>query len=133
MKSNDALLAEHQVTLVQTEIRGRPQNPERFYLEDFQVQADASGQPEQVTCPKGESARENASPLGKTWVAVFGQVCATCAGRDRCPVAQRKRSGAWVLRFTTEGLQRAERRRRSRQYRKEGGTCERRWNPRCAV
>ncbi|SNB75062.1 hypothetical protein SAMN02746019_00018510 [Thermoflexus hugenholtzii JAD2] len=49
---NDALLAEHQVTLIQTAIRGRPQDPERFYREDFRVQADASGQPEQVTCPK---------------------------------------------------------------------------------
>ena len=117
---NDVLLAEHQVTLIQTAIRGRPHDPERFYLEDFQVQADASGQPEQVTCPKGESARVSASPSGKAFLAVFGETCATCAERARCPVVQRKRSGAWVLRFTTEELQRAERRRRSRQYR-EGG------------
>jgi len=117
---NDALLAEHQVTLIQTAIRGRPQDPERFYREDFRVQADASGQPEQVTCPKGESARVSASLSGEAFLAVFGPVCATCAGRDCCLVAQRKRSGTWVLRFTTEALQRAERRRRSRQHRESG-------------
>jgi hypothetical protein len=117
---NDALLAEHQVTLIQTAIRGRPQDPERFYLEDFQVQTDASGQPERVICPKGESAKVSASPSGKAFVAVFGPDCATCAERGRCPVVQRKRSGEWVLRFTSEALQRAERRRRSRQHR-EGG------------
>jgi hypothetical protein len=117
---NDALLAEHQVTLIQTAIRGRPQDPDRFYLEDFQVQTDASGQPEQVICPKGESAKVSASPSGKAFVAVFGPDCATCAERGRCPVVQRKRSGEWVLRFTSEALQRAERRRRSRQHR-EGG------------
>jgi hypothetical protein len=117
---NDALLAEHQVTLIQTAIRGRPQDPDRFYLEDFQVQTDASGQPEQVICPKGESAKVSPSPSGKAFVAVFGPDCATCAERGRCPVVQRKRSGEWVLRFTSEALQRAERRRRSRQHR-EGG------------
>jgi len=53
-------------------------------------------------------------------MAVFGQACAACVERARCPVVQRKRLGEWVLRFTTEALQRAERRRRSRQHR-EGG------------
>jgi IS5 family transposase len=38
---NDELLAEHQVTLIQTAIRGRPQDPERLHLEDFQVQMNA--------------------------------------------------------------------------------------------
>ena len=133
--NNDVLLAAHQVTLIQTAMRGRPQDPERFYLEDFQVQADASGRPEQVTCPKGKSARVSASLSGKTWVAVFGQTCATCAERARCPVVQgppcppRRGAvppqgdggwGAWVLRFRTEALQRAERRRRSRQHQERG-------------
>jgi len=118
--NNDVLLAAHQVTLIQTAMRGRPQDPERFYLEDFQVQADASGRPEQVTCPKGESAWVSASPSGKSWVAVFGETCTLCAERARCPVVQGKRLGAWVLRFRTEALQRAERRRRSRRHQESG-------------
>jgi len=60
------------------------------------------------------------SPSGKAFLAVFGETCAACVERARCPVVQRKRLGEWVLRFTTEALQRAERRRRSRQHR-EGG------------
>jgi hypothetical protein len=117
---NDALLAEHQVTLIQTAIRGRPQDPHRFSLEDFQVQMNASAEPERLICPKGKSAQVQAHPSGMGWRAVFGQVCAICAERSRCPVVARKQVGAWVLRFTSEALQRAERRRRSRQHREEG-------------
>jgi hypothetical protein len=117
---NDVLLAKHQVSLIQTAIRGRPQDPHRFYLEDFQVQAKASGQPEQRICAKGESAKAQVSSSGKAWVAVFGQACACCAERGRCPVAARKRSGEGVLHFTSEALRRAERRRCSRQHREAG-------------
>jgi len=88
---------------------GLHHDPGRFYPKDFRVRADASGR-------SGSPARRGSQPGG----------CIPCGQglsggeRARRPVAQRKRSGAWVLRFTTEGLQRAERRRRSRPYR-EGG------------
>jgi len=114
---NDVLLAEQQVTLIQTAIRGRPPQGERLHLEDFQFEAEAAGQVEQVICPKGELAKVTSSRSGKAWMADFGQACAKCAERGRCPVSQQKRSGRWSLRFTSEALRRAERRRRTRQQR----------------
>ena len=84
--NNDALLAGHPVTLIQTAMRGRPQDPERFPLEDFYIQEDGSGQVEQITCPKGKSAAVSGSTSGQAWVAVFGQACDTCVEQGRCPV-----------------------------------------------
>jgi len=117
--ANDVLLSEHQVSLVQTAMRGRPEDGNRFSLEDFQVKEDASGTPQQVICPQGEAAEVRASALQNAWVAVFGQACAGCAARARCPVVRRKRAPAWVLRFSRQALQRAQRRRRSREHRHE--------------
>jgi hypothetical protein len=117
---NDELLAEHQVTLIQTAIRGRPQDPERLHLEDFQVQMNASNEPEQLTCPKGKTGQVQASSSGEGWIAVFGEGCAACDVQHRCPVAKKKRLGTWALHFKREDLQRAERRRRLRQHQEEG-------------
>jgi len=117
---NDQLLAEHQVTLIQTAIRGRPQDAERLHLEDFQVQMNASHEPEQLTCPKVKTGQVQASSSGEGWIAVFGEGCATCEVQHRCPVAKKKRLGTRALRFKREDLQRAERRRRLRQHQEEG-------------
>ncbi len=86
---------EHQVTLVQTAIRGRPRDPERFYLDDFQVQPDGSGLPERAICPLGTAGEVRPSRSGKTFVAVFArEACAGCAERALRPVVERKRSGS---------------------------------------
>jgi len=130
---NDALLAAHQVTRIQTPIRGRPQDPERFHLDDFQVRAGTSSRPEQFICPQEKVAGVSPSPSGKALVAVFGDVCATCADRFRCPVVQRKRSG--------DGSCALQRRRCSERsvgvglgrIWSVGGICGRRSNRRCAV
>jgi len=114
---NDVLLAAHQVTLIQTAIRGRPPEGERFHLEDFQFEAEAAGQVAQVICPQGERAEVSLSRSGKAWMADFGQACAGCTEQGRCPVSWKKRSGRWSLRFTSEALRRAERRRRAHQQR----------------
>ncbi len=112
---------EHQVTLVQTAIRGRPRDPERFYLDDFQVQPDGSGLPERAICPLGTAGEVRPSRSGKTFVAVFArEACAGCAERARCPVVERKRSGEFVLRFTAEDRRRAERRCQARRYQSAG-------------
>jgi hypothetical protein len=117
---NDELLGEHQVTLIQTAIRGRPQDPERLHLEDFQVQMNAANEPEQLTCPKGKTGQVQACSSGEGWIAVFGEGCAACDVQHRCPVAKKKRLGGWALHFKREDLQRAERRRRLRQHQEEG-------------
>ncbi len=131
--ANDTLLVEHPVTLVQTAIRGRPQDAHRFYLDDFRFEVDVSGQPQQVTCPQGELGQVSVSPSGKAFIAVFGASCATCAERGRCPVSQRKRSGEWgcVSRASScnernGGVGRAS-------MGRVDGICGWGWNPRCAV
>lgn len=119
--SNDTLLAEHQVTLIQTAIRGRSPTAERFHLEDFQVETDEMGVPKQALCPGGASADVTLSRSGKTFIAAWaGDLCAGCAERSRCPVLQQKSSGAYVLRFTPEEWRRAERRRRAAQHQQTG-------------
>ncbi len=98
---NDVLLAENRVTLVQSAIWGRPRDPERFYLDDFQVQPDGFGLPERAICPPGTAGGVRPSRSGKAFVAVSaGEACAGCAERARCPVVERKRSGSssWALR-----------------------------------
>jgi len=117
---NDEFLAAHQVTLLQTAIRGRPQDPERLHLEDFQVQMNASNEPEQRTCPQGKTGQVQASSAGAGWIAVVGAGCATCDVQHRCPVATKKRVGTWALPFKRKNLQRAERRRRLRQHQESG-------------
>jgi len=118
---NDVLLAEHRVTLVQSAIWGRPRDPERFYLDDFQVQPDGFGLPERAICPPGTARGVRPSRSGKAFVAVFaGEACAGCAERARCPVVERKRSGEFVLGFTAEDRRRAERRCQARRCRGAG-------------
>ena len=49
---NDEVLEEKEVTLMQTGIRGRRRDPERLYLDDFQVAREPGGAPQQVICPQ---------------------------------------------------------------------------------
>ena len=45
---NDEMLEEKEVTLIQTGIRGRRRDPERLYLDDFQVEREPGSEPQQV-------------------------------------------------------------------------------------
>ena len=102
---------EGEVTLIQTGIQGRRRDPERLYLDDFQVEREPGGEPQQVVCPQQVTARVERSRSGKSFVAVFDE--ATCAA---CPLQTRKRGSGRGLRFTWQELRRAERRRRARAH-----------------
>ncbi len=118
---NDQLLEEHEVTLVQTAIRGRRRDPERLYLDDFQVEREKGGEPQQVVCPQNAAAEVRRSRSGKSFVAVFEEArCAACPLQAQCPAKPQKRRAGRVLRFTWQELRRAERRRRARAQRETG-------------
>ena len=60
----DVVLQEKQVALVQSRLRGKQPDPERFNLADFDIQHDQAGNPLEITCPYGqtvpvEPARKN--------------------------------------------------------------------------
>jgi len=67
----DVVLQEHNVTLIQTAHRGRSRDPERLYLDDFEIESDAQDIPQQVVCPAGERAAVRLSESGKTFHADF--------------------------------------------------------------
>ena len=118
---NDALLEEAGVTLVQTGIRGRPPDPERLHLADFQVERDPGGTPEKVACPQGQQVAVQPSRTGKSFVAQFdGAMCEACPLRERCPTQPRQGGAVRALRFTWQDLRRAERRRRMREHQAQG-------------
>ena len=118
---NDTLLEEKEVTLVQTAIRGRGRDPERLYLDDFQVEREKGSEPQQVVCPQNAAAEVRRSRSGKSFVAVFDKAtCVACPLQAQCPVKPQKRTAGRVLRFTWQELRRAERRRRAREHRETG-------------
>lgn len=118
----DAVLQEHNVTLIQTAIRGRSRDPQRLYLDDFEVKSDPQGSPQQVICPAGKQAAVTLLEGEATFQADFPlSDCQACPLRQRCPLTERKRSGTMRLRFTTEEWRRAKRLRQSRLHHTEAG------------
>ncbi len=117
----DVVLQEHQVEHIQTAIRGREPNPEKLHLADFTIQPNENGKPVKATCPQGQTVSVHTTSQQKAFVAHFDPtVCQTCPLVERCPARAGKRDERHHLRFTLSEAQMAERRRRSREYQKEG-------------
>lgn len=51
----DPLLEKHEITHVQTAIRGGKPNPDQVTVSDFFFKLDPDGQPTQATCPQGQT------------------------------------------------------------------------------
>jgi len=117
----DAVLQEHQVEHIQTAIRGRDPDPNKLHLDDFTIQLNEKGKPVKTTCPQGQTVSVHTTVQQKAFVAHFkAQVCQTCPLMERCPARAGKRDERHHLRFTLTEMQMAQRRRRSREYQKEG-------------
>jgi len=125
----DVVLQEQQVEHIQTAIRGRDPDPEKLHLDDFTIQLNENGKAVKATCPQGQTVSVHTTAQQKAFVAHFeAQVCQTCPLVERCPARAGKRDerhhGRAVtyhhLRFTLSEVQMAQRRRRSREYQKEG-------------
>ena len=117
----DVILQEHQVEHIQTAIRGREPDPEKLHLDDFTLQSNENGKPVKATCPQGQTVSVHTTSQQKAFVAHFDPtVCQSCPLVERCPARVGKRDERHHLRFTLSEAQVAERRRRSREYQKEG-------------
>lgn len=117
----DAVLQEQQVEHIQTAIRGRDPDPEKLHLDDFTLQSDENGKPVKATCPQGQTVSVHTTGQQKAFVAHFAPtVCQACPLVERCPARAGKRDERHHLRFTLSEVQMAQRRRRSREYQKEG-------------
>ena len=117
----DVVLQEHQVEHIQTAIRGRNPDPKKLHLDDFTIHSNRDGKPVKATCPQGQTASVHTTCRQKAFVAHFEpNVCQTCPLVERCPARAGKRDERHHLRFTLSGAQMAQRRRRSREYQKEG-------------
>jgi len=115
---SDAALQEHNVTLIQTAIRGAQPNPDKFTLADFDIQQDEQGHPTTLTCPQGQTVPVT---VGRTtgWQAHFDPlICSTCPFQQsgRCRNKPQKRDPRYLLTFTTPEVRTARRRQNHRKY-----------------
>jgi len=117
----DPVLREHQVEQVPTAFVGKPPNPNKLSLTDFQVETSPTGQPQHITCPNGQSVPAETGRTAAHWLAHFMRShCEGCALQTSCPTRVRKRDLQRTLRFSTGQADVAVRRRRSAAYHRDG-------------
>jgi hypothetical protein len=117
----DAILRDQQVEHIQTAIRGRNPDPDKFHLFDFSIKINDDGKPVKITCPQEQTISVQSSIQKKAFVAHFPEeACQTCTLVEKCPVRIGKRDGRYHLRFTQAEAHTSERRRRSQKHLKEG-------------
>lgn len=117
----DEALAEEQVQMIQTAIRGRKPSPEKLHLSDFEIKQTDEGKPTQITCPQGQHVAVHPSNRRKSFVAHFElDVCQTCPFSEVCPAKPGKRDPRRHLRFTQSQSNVAQRRKRNQIHLEEG-------------
>jgi len=126
----DQALQKHQVEQIQTGITGKILDPNKLYLADFEIGQDELGVPTHLTCPQGQSVPVELSRRGRSYQADFDPtVCLTCPFHlaESCPAQPGKKRASFRLRFTSDQMAVAHRRRKMRQSKLEGK------NPRSAI
>ena len=115
----DAALAEHQITHVQSAIRGSKPRGKRLNLADFTIQLAQDDTPTTLTCPSGQTVTVEAGrKAGRFSVCFDAQKCAACPlFGGSCPAQPGKRDPRPVLRFTQGEAVVARRRQRTAQAR----------------
>jgi hypothetical protein len=119
----DEALTEHQVTQVQTAIRGRTPHPDKLHLSDFEIKQTQTGKPVQITCPHGQHVEVETGSKHKGFVAHFdAAVCQACpfSQAGQCPARTGKRDARFRLYFSQQQVQVSRRRRRSVAKKKAG-------------
>lgn len=110
----DQELAQQHVEQIQTGLRGKAPDPERFSLADFVIEQAEDGTPTALTCPAGQrTAVEAGRTIG--FVAHFDpQQCQACPFHQsgRCRAQPQKRDARFVLDFTQQEVHWARRRQR---------------------
>jgi hypothetical protein len=126
----DELLAEHQIRLIQTGIRGAHPSQEKLRFCDFQIHLDEAGQPVQLTCPRGHNAPVEIGSQKKGFVAKFPVgVCENCPfqAAKLCPARFRKRKRFYGIYFLPAKMRVTLRRQGNTAFRKT------KLNPRAAI
>ena len=117
----DHTLADLEVDLVQTAIRGAKPDPESLGLEEFQWDVKANGQLQMVTCPQEMQVPVIAGRTKDRFLAYFSTAdCGTCPFSDKCPTKPLKRRPKHVLRFSKQQANVAQRRQLAAQARASG-------------
>jgi hypothetical protein len=123
-KRSDPLLAQNQVKLIQSAIRGRSPDPEKPHLSDFDIQFGEGGKPSLVTCPAGQKVDAHTTHQQKGYVACFDlSVCQECPllKEGKCLAQAGKRDERLRVRFTQVEAQSSQRRRRSKENKPKAG------------
>ena len=117
----DETMREQRVEQVQSAIRGRKPPEEKLGLEDFDWGTDGDGQPQNATCPHGQSVAVEPGRKQDRYCASFDALdCETCLFCDQCPTCSLKRTLERVLRFSQQEIDLALRRQRSARARVSG-------------
>jgi hypothetical protein len=124
----DQAAIEQKVEIVQTGIRGKVPDPEKFSLADCDIQQNEKGKPLLMTCPAGQTVTvEPGRSTGYT-VHFDPEKCCTCPFfHNRCRAQAGKKDPRPKLNFTQQEVNWARRRKRHQAFKLEKG------NPRAAV
>jgi hypothetical protein len=110
----DRVLREQHVVQIPTALRGQAPNATRLGLDDFQVQSNAAGVPQQLTCPQGQCLPITPGRRPRWYRVGFdATVCQACPLQARCPSKENQDHRDRVLRFSQKQLDVAQRRQRS--------------------
>jgi len=109
----DPILAQCQVELLPTGIRGREPSSEKLNLADFELELEKNNHPVKITCPQGQVVAVFKSKQGKSFQADFDcKVCDACSLKIHCSARPGKKRATHRLTFTTKQISVAQRRRK---------------------
>ena len=120
--ADDALI-DQKIEQVQTKMRGKAPDPDKFNLADFDIQHDEKGKPLMITCPAGETIPVEPGRTTGYQARFNAAVCEHCAFylEGRCRAKPQKRIPCFSLSFTQREVNWARRRRRHLAFKKEEG------------
>jgi hypothetical protein len=119
----DEALEKHKVEQIQTGINGRPLDPGKLYLVDFEIEQNENGVPTRIICPQGQSVPVRLSKRKQSYQADFDpSLCQTCPFHlaGSCPAQPGKRRPTLRLTFRATQIAVAKRRRKMRESKQEG-------------
>lgn len=117
----DEAMQQHQVTQVQTAIRGAKPSSKKLALGAFDWESDDEGKPQRVTCPGGHIAAVIPGRKEGRYLAYFSQPdCDDCPLVTKCPTEVLERKPQRALRFSQQQVNVAQRRKRSAEARSSG-------------
>ena len=117
----DVVLQEKQVALVQSRLRGKQPDPERYNLADFDIHHDQAGNPLEITCPNGQTVPVEPGRKNGYLARFDRDLCRVCPFQlhGRCRATPGKRRPQFQLNFTLYQVNGAKRRRRHLQAKDE--------------